>query len=247
MKNLKTLSVLAAGVASCALLCQPAFGQIWDVTTGTPIVGSGVDGNEYLSELTSSPSGNAITVAWEVTKISASDYLYVYAVNNYGTSPTGPNLPGTMGAAGPRTLSVFFNASGATANTPTYNSGGTPPAYSATINPLVSVFFTFPPLGPGGSTPGGPAWAPGPFGGLPTTAAAANAAGYFAFQSPYDFVLGNANSTDGIQFASVNPQGEQVAVPNVPPTPPLPDGGMTLSLLGFALMGLEGLRRKLGK
>jgi hypothetical protein len=62
------------------------------------------------------------------------------------------------------------------------------------------------------------------------------------FTSLYGPTMGNANAQDAVPpspWASTHLGGEEVPVPHVP------DGGITLALLGFALVGIESLRRRL--
>ncbi len=67
---------------------------------------------------------------------------------------------------------------------------------------------------------------------------AATSSGTWAlsFQSPDGPTLGSASAEDGGTWT-----GSGVVVPGVP------DGGLTLSLLGGSLMGLQALRRKLAR
>jgi hypothetical protein len=60
-----------------------------------------------------------------------------------------------------------------------------------------------------------------------------------SFESMLPPVLGNDQAQDGSVYTSVLLGGTPAPVPGVP------DGGLTVTLLGFALVGVEGLRRKL--
>jgi hypothetical protein len=202
MKTLKTLAGLAAGVATCALLCQPAAAGNTVLDSGSAILPS------------ANTAGVAITVNYEVdsagtapdgSAIPAHDYLYTYIVHNANGVVGGENLLDF--------LSVSFMAT----------------SLGSIVNP-------------GNTTHLDASSAQWFFGAL---AVYANSPTLW-FESIYPPTPSNADASDLVPpspFAS----GGQVDVPNVPPTPPLPDGGMTLSLLGFALMGVEGLRRKLAK
>lgn len=111
MKVLNTLSVAAAGVASCAVLCQPAFGAIYTVP-GSVLFGRGTPAlnQEYSSELLGNGGANAVQVFWEVTAPVAGNYTYMYAViNGYLNPVTHAFTPGTAGGqAGINSLSVLF-------------------------------------------------------------------------------------------------------------------------------------------
>ena len=202
MKILKTLAGLAAGVATCALLCQPAAAAVVD--SGSAILPS------------ANTAGFAVTVNYQVDgggsaipgggTVPAGDYLYEYVVHNGGAGST----PGELNLD---FLSVSFNATslGSIVN----------PGNTAHLDVSSAQWF---------------------FGALAVYADSTP----LWFVSIYPPTKNNADASDLVPpspFAS----GQQVDVPNVPPPPHTPDGGMTLSLLGFALMGVEGLRRKLSK
>ena len=70
--------------------------------------------------------------------------------------------------------------------------------------------------------------------------AALNTAGVLYFTSLYLPALGPADASDSIP-PSPFVSGDDVGVPNVP------DGGLTVAFVGFALVGVEGVRRKLLK
>ena len=68
--------------------------------------------------------------------------------------------------------------------------------------------------------------------------------GFLSFTSLDAPMKGNAGANDAnppAPWSTTNPGGTMLDVPNVP------DGGMTVAFLGFALVGVEGLRRKLRK
>lgn len=93
------------------------------------------------------------------------------------------------------------------------------------IVPGTGVDWNFGPLQPGTST----------------GALNPSGAGALWFTSPDAPTLGNANAQDSnppSPWASTSPGGQQVAIPNVP------DGGLTVAFVGFALVGVESLRRK---
>ena len=206
MKTLKTLAGLAAGVATCALLCQPAAAANTVFDSGSALLPS------------ANTAGFAVTVNYEVDSagtipgggaIPAGDYLYTYVVHNGGDAAH-PAEPGEIMLD---FLSVSFNATslGSVVN----------PGNTAHLDVSSAQWF---------------------FGAL---AVYANSTTLW-FVSTYPPTKNSADASDLVPpspFAS----GQQVDVPNAPPPPTVPDGGMTLSLLGFALMGVEGLRRKLGK
>jgi hypothetical protein len=98
---------------------------------------------------------------------------------------------------------------------------GTVLANNATFVTLTGVSWTFTPLALGGST------------------AALNTAGVLYFTSRIAPALGNGQAADAIPPSPF--VGFDLGVPNVP------DGGMTVAFLGFAFVGIEGLRRKLKK
>jgi hypothetical protein len=110
----------------------------------------------------------------------------------------------------------FFSVSFNTGNA---SVGGANPNNATHIVPT-DVDWTYGPLAIGGSTP------------------ALNTAGVLYFTSPIPPTLGPADASDEI------PPSPFVSGPYVP-VPATPDGGMTLALLGFGLMGIETLRRRL--
>ena len=203
MKILKTIAGLAAGVAACALLCQPTFAANTILDSGSATLpsantaGFDVMVNYEVDSAGTIPGGAAIP---------AGDYLYTYTVHNGGPA----NQPGEVNLD---FLSVSFNATslGSVVN----------PGNTAHLDVSSAQWF---------------------FGALGLYANS----GELWFVSTYPPTKNNADASDLVPpspFAS----GGQVDVPNAPPPPTTPDGGMTLSLLGFALMGVEGLRRKLAK
>jgi len=232
MKNLKTFSVLVAGVAAAALVCQSALGAAISFDT------------VYTSVLPSTVTpGAAVTINWEVWDTPSAIpvfgpfgtplgvYTYEYQVVNGYTAPDGTFEPG---AAGLDSLNVTYDN-----RVYDYGAGyGNTPfgVASGTINTLhtAGASWLFGALAIGAST-------------APLTAPSSLlTSSVLWFASPLPPTLSDAEASGGSPsspFAS----GDQVAVPNPGPPPPVPDGGMTLSMLGFAFMGVEGLRRKLGK
>lgn len=78
----------------------------------------------------------------------------------------------------------------------------------------------------------------------------------FSYQSFYAPIWGWAASQNSGQwndydafaaadYASGNTGDTGVVIPNTPPPPPVPDGGLTLALLGVSLVGIQALRRRL--
>lgn len=78
----------------------------------------------------------------------------------------------------------------------------------------------------------------------------------FSFESYFEPIWGYGNSQDAGQWNDYNaystatygangPTDTGIAVPNTPPPPPVPDGGLTVALLGVSLVGIQVLRRKL--
>lgn len=204
MKNgFKTLSVLAVGLASCALLCQQAQGAV----IVQPVFNPALASVSELASVTGAAIPPSITVSWEVVG-GPGAYTYYYNVNDPVGEVTGLGTPETIDHLNVTFLSTPANV--------TAVGGG----LLGILNAGVGVDWIFGPIGPGTSS------------------------GWLWFTSPDAPILGNANAADGTTpspWTTVLPGGQLVPVPNVP------DGGMTLSLLGFALMGVEGLRRKLGK
>jgi len=69
----------------------------------------------------------------------------------------------------------------------------------------------------------------------------------FSFLSPYAPIAGNAFAQDGKQYLTAPAGSANSLVPNPPaPSPSVPDGGLTIALMGGSLVALAGLRRKLG-
>ena len=79
----------------------------------------------------------------------------------------------------------------------------------------------------------------------------------FSFTSLYAPIWGYSVAQDagqwndftafsGASYAPGNTGDTGVVVPNTPPPPPVPDGGLTVALLGVSLVGIQALRRKLG-
>ena len=69
-----------------------------------------------------------------------------------------------------------------------------------------------------------------------------------SFDSTVAPVVGYAAAFDGGEWGGAGPGGTSfgVEVPNALP-PAVPDGGLTITLLGGSLMGLQALRRKLAR
>jgi hypothetical protein len=65
----------------------------------------------------------------------------------------------------------------------------------------------------------------------------------FSFLSPYAPIVGNAFAQDGHQYLTAPAGSGNSYVPN---PPSVPDGGLTIALMGGSLLALAGLRRKLG-
>lgn len=67
----------------------------------------------------------------------------------------------------------------------------------------------------------------------------------FSYTSPYAPTYGYTGAADGGTYAPTAPltTANEVWVPQIPA---VPDGGLTISLLGGTLLGLGALRRKLG-
>jgi len=66
----------------------------------------------------------------------------------------------------------------------------------------------------------------------------------FSFLSPYAPIVGNAFAQDGHQYLTAPAGSGNSYVPAPPPS--IPDGGLTIALMGGSLLALAGLRRKLG-
>jgi hypothetical protein len=69
----------------------------------------------------------------------------------------------------------------------------------------------------------------------------------FSYESPYAPTYGYTGATDGGTYQPLAPLtvSNEVWVPILPP-PPVPDGGLTFTLMSGALLGLGALRRKIG-
>lgn len=71
----------------------------------------------------------------------------------------------------------------------------------------------------------------------------------FWFYSPYYPISGTATAEDGAQYLTPPAGSANTLVPGTVPwhDDVVPDGGVTVALLGFVLVGIEGLRRKQSK
>lgn len=206
MRILKTLSLVAAGLATCALLCQPVLGAAVPLNTAESSI--------LPSTVT---AGAAVTVNWEVsTTLNPGLYTYEYQVINGAILPTTGAVE--TGAINLDFLSVTFNAALAGAVVGTGNTSALSTSGASWLFGGLGLFANTPAL---------------------------NTPGVLYFTSALMPILNNADASDEIPPSPFS-SGDQVAVPNVIPIT-TPDGGTTLFLLGFALMGLENLRRRLGK
>jgi len=163
------------------------------------------------------PGANPVFVDWTVAAVGA-NYQYSYEVEN-PTTPVGPNHFTVQFDTSTLVGVPTFAAGTIVAGGEGYAPGGLP-FFVATFS-ATSVTWDFSHLAAGQET-----------------------AFIMTFISTLPPVLGVAHADDTTPpspWSSLAVGGQLVPVPGVP------DGGLTMSLLGFALVGVEGLRRKLRK
>jgi hypothetical protein len=169
------------------------------------------------SALTSSfTPGSFVWVDWDVTSLGGGFYQYLYQVEN----------PGNV--SGPETFTLTFDTS-LLAAAPFFLGGNILAGPELPFGPSVPL--------PGTSvTPTDVTWN---FTAVTLGTQQAYVMGFVATGFPH---LGNGLTADSIPpspWTTLGPDADKLPIPGVP------DGGLTLALLGFALVGVEGLRRKL--
>lgn len=188
MKNtLKTLSVLAIGLASCVLV------------QATPITGNiSFSGNAQLSPAS---AGTATEVTkWSGTVVEAGDGAFAGIAT--GTAATFTSTPWSFNTAIP--MANFWQVGG-------FSFELLSSSIAFQLNAGKASFVDV------------------------TGVGIVTAAGYTATEGTWNFTTQNP----GV--------GKKNPVFSFSAASAVPDGGATLALLGFALVGVEGLRRKLAK